>query len=131
MSVELVCLALAGLLWAAQLAHVAIRANLEIGSSYFLSPRDTDSPQPLSPGTARLKRAYQNHHEALLLFAVAVTTVTLADKESALTGALAVLYLGARLLFVPAYLLGWQPWRSVFFGIGYLCSILLLVIALF
>jgi len=130
MSLELICLASAGLLWAAQLAHVALRANLEIGARYFLSPRDTDPPQPLSPGTARLQRAYQNHQEALLLFAVAVTTVTLAGKESLLTGALALAYLGARLLFVPAYLFGWQPWRSVFFGIGYLCSILLLVIAL-
>ncbi|CUX80826.1 MAG: putative membrane protein [Roseibaca calidilacus] len=130
MSVELTCLALAGLLWAAQLAHLALRANLEIGSRYFLSPRDTDPPQPLSPGTARLKRAYQNHHEALLLFAVAIAVLTLADKESAVTASLAVAYLLARTLFVPAYLLGWSPLRSVFFGIGYLCSILLLVLAL-
>lgn len=130
MSLELTCLAFAGLLWAAQLAHVALRANLEIGSRYFLSPRDSDPPQPLSPGTARLQRAYQNHHEALLLFAVAVATVTLTGKESPLSAILAFAYLGARILYVPAYLFGWQPWRSVFFGIGYLCSILLLVIAL-
>lgn len=131
MTLELTCLALAGLLWAAQLAHLALRANLEIGSRYFLSPRDTDPPQPLSPGTARLKRAYQNHHEALLLFGIAVTVLTLAGKESTLTSALAIAYLLARFLFVPAYLGGWSPWRSVFFGIGYLCSILLLLLALF
>lgn len=129
MSLELTCLALAGLLWAGQLAHVALRANLEIGTRYFLSPRDDPPPKPLSPGTARLKRAYDNHQEALLLFGVAVTAITLADKSTPLTGALALVYLGARLAFVPAYLLGWQPWRSVFFGIGYLCSILLLVLA--
>lgn len=130
MTIELTSLALAALLWAVQLAHLALRANLEIGARYFLGPRDTDPPQPLSPGTARLRRAYQNHHEALVLFAVAIIVVTLADKHSAWTSALALGYLGARVLFVPAYLLGWQPWRSVFFGIGYLCSILLLALAL-
>ena len=38
---DLTALILAALLWAAQLAHMAVRANLEIGSRYFLSPRDT------------------------------------------------------------------------------------------
>jgi uncharacterized MAPEG superfamily protein len=127
---DLIALILAALLWAGQLAHMAVRANLEIGSRYFLSPRDTPPPQELSQGTQRLKRAYTNHAEALLLFAIAVTAITLTGKESTASATLAFTYLVARLLFVPAYALGWTPWRSVFFGIGYLCSILLLVLAL-
>lgn len=130
MSLEIICLALAGLLWAGQLAHVAMRANLEAGSRYFLSPRDAPMPHKLSPGTLRLQRAYQNHHEALVLFTVAVAAITLADKATALSGLLALGYVIARGLYVPAYLLGWTPWRSVFFGIGYLCSVLLLALAL-
>ncbi len=130
MTVELTCLVLAALLWAAQLALVAIRANLEIGAQYFLSPRDAAAPKPLSTETARLSRAYTNHFEALLLFAIAVVSVTLADAESGLTAALAVGYIVARALYVPAYARGWVPWRSVFFGIGYLCSGLMLVLAL-
>ena len=128
---DLTALILAALLWAGQLAHMAIRANLEIGSRYFLSPRDTPPPQNLSQSTQRLKRAYENHLEALVLFAIAVMAITLTGKESTLTTILAFGYLGARVLFVPAYALGWTPWRSVFFGIGYLCSILLLALALF
>lgn len=131
MTVEIICLALAGLLWAGQLAHMAVRANLEVGTRYFLSPRDEPMAQKPSRGTLRLQRAYQNHHEALVLFAVAVMAVTLAEKETAFSGMLAVGYLVARGLYVPAYLLGWTPWRTVFFGIGYLCSVLLLVLALF
>jgi uncharacterized MAPEG superfamily protein len=130
MTPDLTALILAALLWAAQLAHMAVRANLEIGSRYFLSPRDTPPQQNLSQGTQRLKRAYDNHAEALLLFAIAVTAITLTGKESTTTAFLAFTYLAARLLFVPAYALGWTPWRSVFFGIGYLCSILLLLLAL-
>jgi len=130
MTPDLIALILAALLWAGQLAHMAVRANLEIGSRYFLSPRDTAPPRELSQATLRLKRAYDNHHEALLLFAVAITAITLTGKESIASAILAFAYLGARILFVPAYALGWTPWRSVFFGIGYLCSILLLVLAL-
>jgi uncharacterized MAPEG superfamily protein len=127
---ELTALVLAALLWAGQLAHMAVRANLEIGSRYFLSPRDTPPPQELSQSTQRLKRAYDNHAEALLLFAIAITAITLTGKESTATAILAFTYLGARMVFIPAYALGWTPWRSVFFGIGYLCSILLLLLAL-
>jgi len=128
---ELTALILAALLWAGQLAHMAIRANLEIGSRYFLSPRDTPPPKELSNSTMRLKRAYENHLEALVLFAVAITAITLTGNEGTATTILSFGYLGARLLFIPAYALGWTPWRSIFFGIGYLCSIMLLILALF
>lgn len=128
---ELTALILAALLWAAQLAHMAVRANLEIGSRYFLSPRDTPPPKELSNATMRLKRAYENHLEALVLFAVAITAITLTRNNSIATAILAYGYLCARVLFIPAYAFGWTPWRSVFFGIGYLCSIILLILALF
>ncbi len=127
---ELLALALSGLLLAAQLAVMAVRANLEIGTHYFLSPRDDPPPRSLDRITARLQRAYNNQLEALLLFAVAVTVVTLADKTSPLTAACAWVFLGARILFVPAYAFGWVPWRSVFFGLGLVSSLIILLVAL-
>lgn len=130
MTPELVALTLSGLLLAAQLALMAVRANLELGSSYFLSPRDTNPPQQPSTVTLRLKRAYENHLEALLLFAVAVTVITLAERQSGFTAACAFAYLAARALYVPAYALGWVPWRSVFYGIGFLATVLILIAAL-
>lgn len=130
MSAELVALALSGLLALMQLALMAVRANMEIGPAYFLTPRDEPPPRPLSQGTARLKRAYDNHLEALPVFAVAVLAVVLAEKSSAATAALAWLHLLARVVFVPAYFYGWVPWRSVFYGLGYVASAALLIAAL-
>ncbi len=130
MTPELTALALSALLLLVQLAIMAVRANLEIGPGYFLGPRDTPPPKALNAGTMRLKRAYENHIEGLLPFAVAVAVVSLADASSALTVAFAWGYLAARVLYVPAYFYGWVPWRSVFFGIGYLATALMLIAAL-
>ncbi|MBC7158109.1 MAG: MAPEG family protein [Rhodobacteraceae bacterium] len=130
MTPELTALALAALLLLAQLGWMALRANLEVGSRYFLSPRDAPPTQLPSPGTMRLKRAYENHLEALPPFAVAVLVVTLSDAASPFTAACAWGYLAARALYAPAYLLGWVPWRSILFGIGYATSILMILAAL-
>jgi uncharacterized MAPEG superfamily protein len=130
MTPALVALALSGLLLAAQLVHVAIRANREIGPAYFLTPRDTPPPRDLSRGTARLKRAYQNHVEAFPLFAAAVLVAELSGSTGALTTSCAFAYLAARVAFVPAYLYGWTPWRSVFFGAGFGATLIIFVAAL-
>lgn len=130
MTPELTALALAGLLLIIQLGWMAVRANLELGSKYFLSARDTPMPKAPSTGTQRLKRAYDNHLEALLPFAIAAVVVTLAGAGTGLTAACAWLYLAARVLYVPAYLYGWVPWRSVFFGLALLATGLMLVAAL-
>lgn len=131
MTPELLALTLSGLLLAAQLAFMAVLANLQLGSAYFLSPRDGPPPEPLHPRTLRLKRAYENHLEALLLFTVAVAAVTLTGSANGITATCAALYVIARVLFVPAYAFGWTPWRSVFFGIGFAASVTMLLVAVF
>lgn len=130
MTPELTALALSALLLLVQLALLSVRANLDIGPGYFLSPRDTPPPAPLSPLTLRLKRAYENHIEGLLPFAAAVAVVTLADASSALTVACGWAYLAARVAFVPAYAFGWVPWRTVFFAAGYVATGVMLIAAL-
>lgn len=131
MTSELVVLVLAALLAVVQLGWLALRANLELGVKHFLTPRDEAPPRPLSTGTARLKRAYENHIETLPLFAIAVVVLALAGKGGAVTAALAWLYLGARVLFVPAYLFGWNPWRSLIWAVGFAAIVLMLLAALF
>ena len=88
MSAELTVLALAVLLLLVQLAWVATRANLEVGSAWFLSPRDEPAPE-LSRGTNRLKRAYANHIEALVPFAAAALLVAASGQSTAFTAACA------------------------------------------
>lgn len=130
MTPELTALALAGLLQVVQYALFAIPANLELGTGYTAGPRDADLPRPLSPRTARLKRAMDNHFEGLILFTLTVTVVTLGGKSGAITQTCAWAYLGARVLYIPAYAFGWTPWRSAIWAVGFLATFAMLVMAL-
>ena len=130
MTPELTVLALAGLLQAVQYTIFAIPANLELGTRYTSSPRDTPPPRPLSTVTGRLQRAMNNHFEGLILFTLAVVVVTLGNQSTALTQYAAWTYLGARILYIPAYATGLRPWRSAIWGIGFLATLTMIVAAL-
>jgi uncharacterized MAPEG superfamily protein len=125
---ELTALALAALLQFLQVALYAVPANMQVGPRYALSPRD--EPRSLTGFAGRAQRAMNNHFENLLLFAVAVAVVTLASATSPVTAACGWIYLVARVLYVPAYLFGWVPWRSLFFAAGWFATLAMLVIAL-
>jgi uncharacterized MAPEG superfamily protein len=127
---ELLALTLAALLQTLQYAAFAIPANLELGVKYTSSCRDTPPPKPLSPTTARLQRALSNHFEALILFTIAVTVVTLSNQSTPTTQYAAYTYLAARILYIPAYALGWNPWRSAIWGVGFLATITMLIATL-
>ncbi|MBE3636700.1 MAPEG family protein [Mangrovicoccus algicola] len=131
MTAELTALVLAALLQCLQFLLVAIPANRELGPGVTMGPRD-DGPlaERVSPRTARLARALQNHFEGLILFAIAVTAVTLGDAASTLTAACAWIYLAARILYVPAYYCGLSPWRSCIWSAGWLATVVMLVAAL-
>ncbi len=97
-----------------------------------MGPRD-DGPlaDRVSPRTGRLARALQNHFEGLILFAVAVTAVTLSDSGTALTAACGWIYLAARILYVPAYYFGLVPWRSCIWSAGWAATVVMLLAVLF
>jgi uncharacterized MAPEG superfamily protein len=130
MTPELTALALAGLLQAAQLTLFATPANIELGTGYTSGARDIPPARPLSKTTARLQRAMNNHFEALILFTLAVVVVTLGQQSSATTQYAAYTYLAARLLYVPAYAYGWQPWRSAIWAVGFFATLTMIVAAL-
>ena len=132
---EVQVLALAGLLQALQYVLVSVAANRELGPAKTLSPRDPQRlGKPLeeqaSVGTGRLFRALNNHFEGLILFTIAVVALVLSDKTMGLTAALAWVYLGARILYVPAYYFGWVPWRSLIWGVGWFATVLMIILAL-
>ena len=131
MTPELTALTLAALLQVVQYALYAVPANLELGPGYTLSARDREPSAQLSPKTARLGRALTNHFEGLILFTIAVLTVTLSDQSTPFTAACAFTYLAARLAYIPAYYLGLRPWRSLIWALGFLATFLMLLAALF
>lgn len=130
MTPELTALALAGLLQVVQYALFAIPANVELGMGYTSSPRDRPPSRQMSIPTARLQRAMNNHFEGLILFTLAVTVVTLGHQSTPLTQGAAWAYLAARILYVPAYVLGWRPWRSAIWGVGLGATLTMIIAAL-
>ena len=135
MTPELTVLALAALLQAFQFMLMAIPANLELGVGKTLSPRDASRmgkpmAELVSDKTGRLIRAMNNHFEALILFTIAVVVLSLGDKATGFSAICAWTYLGARILYIPAYYFGWAPWRSAIWFIGFLSTMLMIVSAL-
>ena len=135
MTPELTALTLAALLQVVQFALMSIPANRELGVGKTASPRDPDRlDRPLmeqvSARTGRLYRAFNNHFEALILFAIAVMVVTLSGQSTTYTATCAWIYLFARVAYIPAYAFGWVPWRSLIFFAGFFATIAMLIVAL-
>ncbi len=130
MTQELTVLTLAALLQVGQYLLFALPANRDLGTGYTSSPRDRPPTRPMSVFAGRMQRAMNNHFEALILFTIGVLVVTGAGKASAATATAAWIYLAARILYIPAYALGWRPWRSVIWAAGFLATLVLLVSAL-
>jgi len=130
MTPELTALALAGLLQAVQFLLFAVPANRELGTGYTSSARDRPPSKPLSPVTARLQRAMNNHFEGLILFTLAVVVVSLGQQSDTTTQTCAWVYLAARVLYIPAYALGLRPWRSVVWFAGFMATLIMIVAAL-
>ncbi|WP_116598315.1 MAPEG family protein [Primorskyibacter marinus] len=128
MTPELTALTLAALLQVVHFLIYSISAQKQVGRKYAASPRD--EPRQLTGFAGRAQRAMNNHFEGLILFSIACLVVTYADKGGKLTALCALAYLAARLLYIPAYLLGWTPWRSLIWFIGFVATTLMLVLTL-
>ena len=130
MTPELTVLTLAGLLQVIQVVLMSVPANLELGTRKTLGARDKPILQDLSPRTARLVRAMDNHFQALILFGIACTVITLSDQSTALTATCAWTYLAARIAYIPAYVSGIPGLRSAIWMVGFGATALMLVAAL-
>ncbi|WP_333816694.1 MAPEG family protein [Tabrizicola sp.] len=99
----------------------------DIGRDGNMGPRD--GTLPLSPRTQRLRRAVANHVENIGLFIIAVVVVTLSGQATTFTASCAWVFVAARALYLPAYLYGWTPWRSVIWAVGMAATLLMLAAA--
>lgn len=125
MTPELTALALSVILTAAQFLAYSPTATRQTGIKYAAGPRD--EARTLTGLAGRLKRALDNQFEGLILFTAAATIVTLSNSTSPFTAACAWTYLAARLAYIPAYALGWTPWRSAIWAVGFLATLLMVI----
>jgi uncharacterized MAPEG superfamily protein len=135
MTPELTALTLAALLQVVQFVLMSVPANMELGPAKTASPRDRarlggSLEDQLSPKTARLYRAMNNHFEGLILFGIACTVITVSGQSTGFTAVCAYAYLIARVFYIPAYYFGWAPWRSLIWFVGFAATTLILLAAL-
>ena len=127
MTPELAALAATALIHAAAVFWSQAYLNQDVGAKANASPRD-DLPA-LSQGTQRLRRALGNHVENIGLFISAVVIVQMSGQNSWFTAACAWVFVVARALYLPAYLYGWAPWRSVIFMVGFVACFAMIAAA--
>ncbi|MBR9862809.1 MAG: MAPEG family protein [Rhodobacteraceae bacterium] len=135
MTTEITVLTYAALLQVVQFALMSISANLDVGPGKTMSPRDPSRlgkpvQELLSEKPGRLFRAFNNHFEGLILFTIAVVVVTLGEQSTVFTAICAWVYLGARILYIPAYYYGLAPGRSIIWFVGFLATLFMLLAAL-
>src|SRR6056297_2334983 len=125
MTPELTALTLAALLQVVQFAVYSVTAQRQVGPKYAVSARD--EPRQLTGFAGRAQRAMNNHFEGLILFGIAVTVIAVSGQSTALTAACGWIYLAARVLYVPAYLYGLAPWRSLVWMAGFGATLVMLL----
>lgn len=112
MSVELSCLEGAVILG---LVHILVAGNarsMELGTKWNLGARDGEQAQ-LKPLTGRLLRAQSNFFETFPLFAAAVLMVAVTNTFNSYSHWGAILYLTARVIYLPLYAFGIPVIRSL------------------
>ncbi|MFP7674406.1 MAPEG family protein [Marivita sp. S0852] len=128
MTPELTALTLAALLQVVHFVAYSVAAQRQVGSKYAASPRD--KPIHLTGTAGRLQRAMNNHFEGLILFGIAVMVITYSGQNTDKTAIACAAYLIARVLYVPAYVIGLAPWRSIIWMVGFGATVYLLIAAL-
>ena len=111
-----------------QLLWAAFEARRQQGLHWARGPRDEE--RPIIGRAARLDRAFRNYMETFPLFAVALLAAWIAEKTGFLTWWGSVLFVGARIVYVPLYAAGVANWRSVAWFVA-VAGLLMITAALF
>ncbi len=97
---------------------VAVRFKTrQYGTKWNMGARDEELPPP-QPIVGRLARAQANFLETFPVMAAAILIVSVADLESRWTAIGALLWLGARVVYLPIYAFGVPKVRTLVFLIS-------------
>jgi uncharacterized MAPEG superfamily protein len=108
--------------WGCVLALVHIFAAVRVktrqyGTAWNMGARDEDLPPP-EPIVGRLARAQANFLETFPIFAAAVLIVHAAGLNDDMTALGALLWLAARVVYLPVYALGIPRLRTAIFMVS-------------
>ncbi len=125
---ELSILAIYGILVAITLVLQATGTLLQLDMGYLMSSRDEG--RTVTGMAARTERALSNSVTAMALFAPAILILAVKDAFSAQTLLAAQVFLVARVIYLPSYVLGIVGIRSLVWTVGFFATIVLYFLAL-
>lgn len=126
MSFELTVLGWTLVLALVQVMLPAVLRNGETGIGYNAGPRDAPAPPPRKL-TGRLMRAQSNLFETLPVFAAAILIAHVAGREGVMTHWGALIYIVARVIYLPLYAAGVPFLRSLVWAVSFIGIILVLI----
>ncbi|MGA9855252.1 MAG: MAPEG family protein [Gammaproteobacteria bacterium] len=130
MSYEMTILALVTLLYVFSWLPAWFAKYQAYGGGWLLSNRSTTGLPPLPELAQRAVRAHENLKENYPPFAVAVLLLAFSGGYTQYTAMAALVFLLARLVYMPAYILG-IPWlRTSSWMAGFVAMLYLLIMAL-
>ena len=130
MSYEMTILALVTLFYMLSWLPVWLLKYRVYGGVWLLSNRSTTGLPPLPELAQRAVRAHENLKENYPPFAVAILLLAFSGGYTQYTATAAFLFLLARLVHMPAYILG-IPWlRTSSWLAGFIAMLYLLIMAL-
>ncbi len=100
------------------------------GVPYANTAQDTPSSIPDSILLGRLTRALRNLHETLPFFLGAVIILALMDYSTSATRIAALVFAGARILYLPLYMSGIPYLRGLVWMVSFVALIVLVLNAL-
>lgn len=100
------------------------------GVPYANTAQDTPSSVPDSILLGRLTRALRNLHETLPFFLGAVIILALMDYSTSATRIAALVFAGARILYLPLYMSGIPYLRGLVWMVSFVALIVLVLNAL-
>lgn len=129
LSIELKMLFYSVILGIIQLLIAAQLSTTQRGVKWNLSPRDGKVSE-LTGVAGRMDRAFKNFMETFPFFIAAIIMVQITQMHSSSSSNGAMIYLGARLLYVPLYAAGIPGVRTVVWLISFI-GIIMVLAALF
>ncbi|MBB72567.1 MAG: hypothetical protein CMF50_09240 [Legionellales bacterium] len=129
MSIPVISLFLAAIFAIASKAPVIKAIKEQFGHYNNKSPRE--QMQQLAGWGARAQAAHQNMLESFPFFAAGVVVVLATGAVSVFANILCILYILSRIVYQYLYLANIDLARSGVWFVGYLCSLVLIILPLF
>jgi uncharacterized MAPEG superfamily protein len=112
MSIEIKILALGALLLFVHIFTATRFKTQQYGRKWNVGARDEPLPEP-NPMTGRTMRAQANFLETFPIAIIALLGVVIAGRTSNLTALGGWIWLGARIVYLPLYIVGVRGYRTI------------------